>query len=86
MSGGDLPPSNSFSFGEQQTFLNHNAVNHLQSPLSHAAVSQSERTAIEQKDAFTSGVNNQLQGAYKAMNPATRGKELCVDRLQRHRS
>lgn len=84
MSGGDLPPSNSFSFGEQQTFLNHNAVNHLQ--LSHAAVVQSERTAIEQKDAFTSGVNNQLQGACKAMNPATRGKELCVDRLQRHRS
>lgn len=71
MSGGDLPPSNSFSFGEQQTFLNHNAVNHLQ--LSHAAVVQSERTAIEQKDAFTSGVNNQLQGACKAMNPATRG-------------
>lgn len=86
MSGGDLPPSNSFSFGEQQTFLNHSTVNHLQSPLSHAAVAQSERTAIEQKDAFTSGVNNQLQGACKAMNPATRGKELYVDRLQRHRS
>ena len=81
MSGGDLPPSNSFSVAQQQTFLNHNAGNHFQSPLSHAAVAQSERTAIEQKDPYTAGVNSQPEGAYKTMNPATKGRELCVDRF-----
>ena len=77
-----MPPSNSFSVGQQQSYQNHDAGNHIfQSPPTHVAFTQSERKGISQEDQFTTGVNSQAQSAYKEMNPATRGEDICIDRL-----
>ncbi|XP_068702636.1 protein transport protein Sec24A-like [Montipora foliosa] len=73
MSGGDLPPSNSFSVGQQQLYQNHDAGNHIFQSPTHVAFKQSERKGTSQEDQFTTGVNSQAQSAYKEMNPATRG-------------
>ena len=81
MSGGRLPPSNAFSVGQQQPYLNHDAGNHFQSSPSHGAFVQPEKKGIGHEAQFTARVNSQAQIVPQEMNPALRGEEISNDRL-----
>lgn len=81
MSGGRLPPSNAFSVGQQQPYLNHDAGNHFQSSPSHGAFVQPEKKGIGHEAQFTARVNSQAQSVPQEMNPALRGEEISNDRL-----
>ena len=81
MSGGSLPPSNAFSVGQQQPYLNQEAGNHFQSSPNHGAFVQPGRKGIGQGAQNTASVNNQAQSISQEMNPALRGEENSNDRL-----
>ena len=81
MSGGGLPPSNTFSVGQQQPFLNHDAGNHFQSSPSHGTFVQAEKKGIGQETQYSAGVKNPAQSVSQVMNPASRGEEISNVRL-----
>lgn len=79
MSGGRLPPSsNAFSVGQQQPYINHGGVNHFQSSQNHGAFVQPEKKGVGQEGQYTPVTNSQTQSVPQEMNPALRGKEICI--------
>ena len=82
MSGGRLPPSsNVFSAGQHQPYINHDGVNHFQSPQSYGAFVQPEKKGVGQESQQTPVINSQAQSVPQDMNPALRGEEISNDRL-----
>lgn len=81
MSGGRLPPSNAFSVGQQQPYLNHDAGSHFQSSPSDGAFVQPEKKGLGQESQYTARVNSQAQSVPQEMNPALRGEEISNDRF-----
>lgn len=76
MSGGRLPPSNAFSVGQHQPYLNHGGVNHFPSSPNHGAFVQPEKKGVGQEAQHTPVINNQAQSVSQEMNPSMRGKEI----------
>lgn len=81
MSGGRLPPSNAFSVGQQQPYLNHDAGSHFQSSPSVGAFVQPEKKGLGQESQYTARVNSQAHSVPQEMNSALRGEEISNDRL-----
>ena len=81
MSGARLPPSNAFSFGQQQPYLNHDAGNHFHPSPNHGAFVQQEKKGIGQEAHNTASLNSQSQRISQEMNPTMRGEEIRNDRL-----
>ena len=82
MSGGRLPPSsNAFSVGQQQPYINHDGVNHFQSPQNDGEFVQPEKKGIGQESQHAPVINSLVQSVPHEMNPALRGKEISNDRL-----
>ena len=82
MSGGRLPPSsNAFSVGQQQPYINHDGVNHFQSPQNYGAFVQPEKKGVGQESQHTPVINSQAESVPQEMNPALRGEEMSNDRL-----
>lgn len=81
MSGARLPPSNVFSVGQQQPYLNHDVGNHFHPSPNHGAFVQQEIKGIGQGAHNTAGLNNQAQRISQEMNPTIRGEEIRNDRL-----
>lgn len=78
MSGGRLPPSNAFSVGQRQPYLNHGGVNHFPSSPNHGAFVQPEKKGVGQEAQHTPVINNQAQSVSQEMNPSMRGKEMSM--------
>ena len=84
MSGGRLPPSsNVFSVGQQQPYMyiNHDDVNHFQSPQNYGAFVQPEKKGVAQESQRTPAINSEAQSVPQEMNPALRGEEISNDIL-----
>ncbi|KAM7441154.1 Protein transport protein Sec24B [Porites harrisoni] len=73
MSGARLPPSNAFSVGQQQPYLNHDAGNHFHPSPNHGAFVQQEKKGIGQGAHNTASLNTQSQRISQEMNPTMRG-------------
>ncbi|CAH3193392.1 unnamed protein product, partial [Porites evermanni] len=76
MSGARLPPSNAFSVGQQQPYLNHDAGNHFHPSPNHGAFVQQEKKGIGQGAHNTASLNSQVQRISQEMNPTMRGEEI----------
>ena len=82
MSEGRLAASsNAFSVGQQQPYINHDGVNHFQSPQNYGAFVQPEKKGVGQESQHTPVINSQAQSVPHEMNPALRGEEISNDRL-----
>lgn len=81
MSGARLPPSNAFSVGQRQPYLNHDAGNHFHPSPNHGAFVQQEKKGIGQEAHNTASLNSQSQRISQEVNPTMRGEEIRNDRL-----